>query len=161
MNRFKFLACLLLWLVSYGAMSNEAISNELTAEHKNWLKEKFSAQHEKLIPIVAVADMYFACNKERKVHKDMLEVKELILNVDKNELANNLSLCLKDDLPNSETALNFGLIGCFHEQLKELAEKDRIVKEKLVLQAIQSLSEEERKKSFTQCVTDQAIGYLK
>ena len=134
---------------------------EMAAEHKNWLKDKFSVQHEKLIPIVAVADMFFACNQARKTDKVTYQVTDLVTKVSRNDLAEKLSTCLKGELPNSDTALNFGLIGCFHEQLKELPEEDRKVKQKLVRQAIARLSKAERQKSFTQCVTDQAIGYLK
>ncbi len=134
---------------------------ELTKEHEQWLKNKFRTQHEKLIPIVAVADMYFACHQARKTDEQPHQVESLITEMDKNELALRLSDCLNGDAPNSDTALNFGLIGCFHEQLKELPEQDRQVKQKLVRQAIAKLSKPERQKSFTQCVTDQAIGYLK
>lgn len=136
-------------------------TSEMTLEHKNWLRDKFSEQHEKLIPIVAVADMFFACNQVRKTDDADHQVTGLVTKINRNELAEKLSLCLKGELPNSDTALNFGLIGCFHEQLKELPEEDRKVKEKLVKQAISRLSKAERQKSFTQCVTDQAIGYLK
>jgi hypothetical protein len=133
----------------------------MTDEHKKWLKDKFSAQHEKLIPIVAVADMFFACNQVRKIDEANHEVKVLITQISRNDLAEKLSICLKGELPNSETALNFGLLGCFHEQLKELPQAERAVRKKLVHQAIAKLSKVERQKSFTQCVTDQAIGYLK
>jgi len=133
----------------------------MTDEHKKWLKDKFSAQHEKLIPIVAVADMFFACNQERKTDEANHQVKALITQISRNDLAEKLSVCLKGELPNSETALNFGLLGCFHEQLKELPQAEREIRKKLVHQAIARLSRVERQKSFTQCVTDQAIGYLK
>ena len=136
-------------------------AESLTPEHQKWLKDKFAVQHENLIPIVAVADMYFACNNERKFEPNAITVKDLVTKLDKNELAEKLAGCLKKDTPNSNIALNFGLIGCFHEQLKGLPEKERTIKEKLVKQAIAKLSKEQRQQSFTQCVTDQAIGYLK
>ncbi|GLX78819.1 hypothetical protein tinsulaeT_21590 [Thalassotalea insulae] len=136
-------------------------ADEMTAEHQQWLKDKFSAQHEKLIPIVAVADMYFACHKAREKDQKQYQVGSLITQMDKNELALRLSDCLNGEAPNSDTALNFGLIGCFHEQLKQLPAEDRAVKQKLVRQAIAKLSKPERQQSFTQCVTDQAVGYLK
>lgn len=143
------------------SQSFHLVAEQMTEEHQQWLKDKFSTQHEQLIPIVAVADMFFACNKERQTFQDDISVKKLILKTDRNTLASHLSQCLKDDLPNSDVALNFGLIGCFHEQLQDLPEQERKIKKKLVLQAIKNLSKEERKKSFAQCVTDQAIGYLK
>jgi hypothetical protein len=147
--------------IPFICLASSSFASEMTAEHKKWLRNQFSVQHEKLIPIVAVADMFFACNKIRKTDSDNYQVADLITKVSKNDLAEKLSACLDGESPKSETALNFGLIGCFHEQLKELPEEDRKVKQKLVKQAILRLSKAERQKSLTQCVTDQAIGYLK
>ena len=152
---YKWLIGLLL------TVSLPVFATEMAAEHQQWLKDKFSAQHQQLIPIVAVADMYFACNLARKADVEQHQVSALITQMDKNELALKLSRCLDGEAPNSDTALNFGLIGCFHEQLKSLSAEDRAIKQKLVRQAIARLSKAERQQSFTQCVTDQAIGYLK
>jgi len=141
------------------AIKDKAIQEKL--DHDQWLKDRFSDQHEQLIPIVAVADMFFSCNKIRKTDPIGYQIKELITVMHKDELAEKLSLCLAEDLIKSEVALNFGLLGCFHEQLAQLPNEEKQQKMKLVKQAIASLSREERQKSFTQCVTDQAIGYLK
>lgn len=130
-------------------------------QHKSWLKEKFSKQHEALIPIVAVADMFYACNKERKVDPIGYQVKDLITQMDRDILAEKLVQCLNGETVKSETALNFGLTGCFNEQLQDLSKKERQQKMILVARAITSLTYQEKQKSFTQCVTDQAIGYLK
>lgn len=157
----KKIIIFLLCTLSYLLVMKSSLAFEMTAEHKKWLKDKFSLQHEKLIPIVAVADMFFACNQVRKTDSENHQVTDLVTKISRNELAEKLSACLNGELPNSDMALNFGLIGCFHEQLKELPEEDRKVKQKLVRQAISRLSKAERQKSFTQCVTDQAIGYLK
>ncbi len=142
-------------------MSVSANASELSKSQEDWLKKTFSDQHEKLLPVVAVADMFFACNQQRKTDDLDYQVKTLITKMDRNELAQKLRHCLQGELPTSDTALNFGLIGCFHEQLQHLPEDDRKIKQKLVRQAIAKLSKAERQKSFTQCVTDQAIGYLK
>jgi hypothetical protein len=69
--------------------------------------------------------------------------------------------CLKGKSVKSDIALNYGLTGCFHEQLAELSAQEKQQKMQLVSKAIAALSREERQKSFTQCVTDQAITYLK
>jgi hypothetical protein len=61
----------------------------------------------------------------------------------------------------SDVALNFGLFGCFQAQLAHLPKAERDQKMILVKQAVSSLSHSERKKSFTQCVTEQSIHYLK
>ena len=129
-------------------------------DYDAWLKDKFSAQHEKLIPIVAVADMFYACNQQRKIDKQNYQLKELIIKMNKDELAEKLAQCLANDAVQSDVALNFGLLGCFHEQLAHLPEVERQQKMALVEKAILSLSRNERKKSFTQCVTEQAIHYL-
>lgn len=135
-------------------------AEQMSKEHQNWLKERFSAQHEKLIPVVAVADIYFGCNKARNKGDDNLEVHTLVTTLDRQVLADKLKSCLNGMPLDSGAALNFGLVGCFHEQLKQLPKEDRLARQKLVDKAIASLSKAERKKSFTQCVTDQAIGYL-
>jgi len=136
-------------------------ATQMTKDHENWLKERFSAQHEQLIPVVAVADIYFGCSKARKLDGKILQVKALITTLDRQELASKLKDCLNGMPLDSDGALNFGLVGCFHEQLKALPEEERLIRQQLVDKAIASLSTDERKKSFTQCVTDQAIGYLK
>jgi len=143
------------------AQQNAAIKSDSTAEHNAWLKDKFSEQHENITPIVAVADMLYSCNQERKIEPVNYKLNDLILNMDKNRLAEKLILCLGDDGMQSEIALNFGLLGCFHEQLAHLPEVEQQQKMALVKKAILSLSRSERKKSFTQCVSAQAIHYLK
>ncbi|WP_019027328.1 hypothetical protein [Colwellia piezophila] len=129
--------------------------------HNEWLKRRFSKQHQQLIPIVAVADMFFSCNQARKVDSGNYKLSYLIDEMDTNTLAEKLGHCLGTDTMQSEVALNFGLYGCFHQQLAHLPSADREKKMQLVKQAIASLSHEERKKSFTQCVTEQSIHYLK
>ena len=129
--------------------------------HNEWLKQRFAKQHQALIPIVAVADIFFSCNKARKVDPKSYQLKELITEMDKNVLAEKLANCLGEDTMQSDTALNFGLFGCFHQQLAHLPKAEREQKMTLVKQAISSLSHQERKKSFTQCVTEQSIHYLK
>lgn len=141
--------------------AGQSTDQENTQQHNAWLKQKFSAQHQKLIPVIAVADMFYTCNIERKVDPIDYKLSDLILTMDKNLLAEKLALCLGDDAIQSEVAIKFGLQGCFHEQLAHLPAVERQQKMLLVNNAIQSLSSSERKKSFTQCVTEQAIHYLK
>lgn len=129
--------------------------------HNEWLKKRFSKQHQQLIPIVAVADMFFSCNQARKTEKIDYPLSFLINQMDKNTLAEKLGNCLGKDTMQSDVALNFGLFGCFEEQLAHLPKTEREQKMHLVKQAVSSLSHEERKKSFTQCVTEQSIHYLK
>ena len=133
---------------------------ESSQDHNAWLKQRFSEQHEKLIPVIAVADIFYACNIERKIDLINYQLKDLILSMDKNRLAEKLAQCLGDDTIQSEVAINFGLLGCFHEQLAHLTKAERQQKMLLVKSAMLSLPSNERKKSFTQCVTEQAIHYL-
>ena len=147
-------------LLSAQAQQNDSSESNVTAEHNSWLKKQFSEQHQSLIPIVAVADMLYSCNKERKIAPVNYKLNDLITNMDKNRLAEKLIVCLGVDGMQSEIALNFGLLGCFNEQLAHLPEVERQQKMILVRKAILSLSRSERKKSFTQCVTQQAIHYL-
>lgn len=130
-------------------------------QYQQWLKDKFSNQHEALIPVVAVADMFFACNRARKVDPIGYRVTDLITKMDRDQLAEKLVTCLGDNDLKSDVAINFGLEGCFYEQLADKPAQERKEKMKLVKRAIASLSREERQKSLTQCVTSQAIDYLK
>jgi len=155
---------ILLILLSFSGASFATTLHDNTQEkaaHNQWLKERFSEQHQELIPIVGVADMFFSCNKVRKTDPLTYQVNELVTVMDKSTLAEKLSQCLADDSIKSEVALNFGLLGCFHEQLADLPNEEKQQKMKLVVQAIASLSRTERQTSFTQCVTDQAISYLR
>jgi len=142
------------------AFSVNTAQDSVSAEHNAWLKEQYSVKHQQLIPVVAVADMFSACNRARKVDPIHYRLADLVTKMDRNQLATKLSLCLGDDSMQSDAALNFGLIGCFSDQLSQLSNEERLQKMKLVEKAILSLSRDERKKSFTQCVTQQAIQYL-
>lgn len=152
----KYVAALLLSIISLTSTAQEQ-----SLDYDQWLKDKFKKQHDQLLPVVAVADMFYGCNLERKIDTSNPTVKQMVTVMDRNELADKLRECLKGEPPNSDTALNFGLIGCFHEQLKGLPADELKVKKKLVVQAIAKLSKQDRQKSFTHCVTDQAISYLK
>jgi hypothetical protein len=130
-------------------------------EHDKWLKLRFSAQHERLIPKVAVADMFFACDKAQNSGSANYQIKELVEDMDRNLLAEKLSQCLAGAKMQSDIALNYGLQGCFSEQLSSLSKKQKQEKMATVMASISSLSREERQRSFSSCVTDQAISYLK
>jgi hypothetical protein len=155
----RIIALLPLLLIS-GAYALQEKTQE-QRDYDTWLKQRFSAQHEQLIPVVAVADMYFTCNKKHQVDQSEHSIKYLIVKMERDVLAQKLVQCLDGEDMQSDTALNYGLQGCFSAQLAKLNSVERQKKMTLVKKAILSLSREERKKSFTHCVTDQAIGYLK
>ncbi len=141
--------------------SSAPSANQSNKEHNDWLRKRFSEQHQKLIPVVAVADIFYSCNKARQVDDTDYKLSYLITEMDKNVLAEKLDTCLGADTMQSDIALNFGLFGCFEQQLAHLPVAEQKAKMQLVKKAVASLSHEERKKSFTQCVTEQSIYYLK
>ena len=105
--------------------------------------------------------MFFACDKAKNSGNENYQVDELVESMDRSLLAEKLSHCLDGQGMKSDVALNFGLYGCFYQQLKSLPTEDKQEKMKIVTQSISSLSREERQKSFSRCVTDQSISYLK
>lgn len=137
-----------------------AEQDQQTLETNQWLKARFGEQHQALIPIVAVADMVYSCQQDNKIDNS-LTIKALITQLDRNTLAEKLISCLAGESAKSDLALNYGLKGCFHEQLADLSLDERQKKVSLVTKAIAALSRSERQKSFTQCVTEQAIHYLR
>ncbi len=141
--------------------NQESQVDELSVDQAAKLKRRFAEQHNKLIPIVVVADMFFACNQARRFDNIDYKLQTLIMNMDKDELAIKLASCLAGDTMHSDVAINFGLLGCFHDQLAHLPQAERDQKLTLVKQAIVALSKSERKKTLTHCVTEQAIRYLK
>ena len=135
-------------------------AEQQTTETDQWLKSRFSEQHQALIPIVAVADMLFSCQQDNQIDPS-LSIKALVTTLDKNTLAEKLMVCLAGESPKSDLALNYGLKGCFRAQFANLTVEEKQQKMRIVTKAILELSREERQKSFTQCVTDQSIHYLR
>jgi len=152
------MSCLFL---SFSITATVQLKAQEQLEHDKWLKLRFSEQHKKLIPIVAVADIFFACDKAKNNGTENYKVMELVENMDPSLLADKLSTCLAGVSMQSDIALNYGLNGCFYEQLKHLSHDKKQEKMKIVTASITALSREDRQKSFTKCVTDQAISYLK
>ena len=109
----------LLFILSFQVLAWMSVATNDTdhvsdAAHNTWLKQRFSEQHETLIPVVAVADMFFSCNQERKVDDRNYQLVELITVREKGALAEKLSLGLGEDKMQSDVARNFGLLGCFY-----------------------------------------------
>lgn len=146
---------------SFIVFPEEKLKKQTLTDHQVWLKERFSEQHNELIPKVAVADMLFACNKANDQTYGKESLNTLITEVDKTQLAEKLSSCLDEAPVNSEQAINYGLLGCFEDQLKTLSDNDKREKMALVKQSLAKLPLDEKKQSFIQCVTEQSISYLK
>lgn len=141
--------------------SNIALaSNQNNNSYNQWLKKEFSAQHESLIPIVAVASILSGCNTIRQVEPITYQIKSLIVETDKTELAEKLIACLGDDEIKSEQAIDFGIVGCFSVQFETLEPAEKVEKTNQVTALLTSLSYQEKQQSFTKCTTMQAIEYL-
>ena len=128
--------------------------------YDQWLKDQFEVKHKNLMPVVAVADMFWTCNKNRQPSAKQYSLKQLVNVMDKNTLASKLATCLGTDKIKSEQALNFGLLACFSEQLKVFPKNVQAEKIKIVEDSFLSLSREQRQKSFTKCISEQAMDYL-
>ncbi|MDG1732563.1 MAG: hypothetical protein P8M49_11340 [Thalassotalea sp.] len=119
--------------------------------------EQFSQLHKQLMPRVAVADIYYGCHLTEETQ---YSIEYLVNEMDKNLLAQKLMACLGEDNIGSDKALNFGIKGCFMDQLSELPEAEQQASLNKVEQATAALPRSERQKSFTQCVNNQTLKYL-
>lgn len=153
---FTFSLTLLLSSFFYVHASEQTLSS-----HDQWLKEKFAQQHRSLIPIVTVANIFFACNKAEHFSPVSYSVKQLITQMDKQTLADKTIACLGHADMRSEQAINFALQGCFNDSFITLEEHEKKTKLAQVDKALSSLTLIERQKSLTECTTLQAINYLK
>lgn len=151
----KRTVCLFLLL---GAVMPLKAKNMTSSEA--WLKNKFSQQHQQLLPKVTVANMFAACNKARKTDPVNYHIKDLVQKMSKPLLSEKLQLCLSTDSIQSEQAINFALIGCFSEQFNQLSEQEYTQNMNNVEQLLTRLPKVEKQKSLTKCVTMQAIQYL-
>jgi hypothetical protein len=160
-NRYfgLFIICGLLTVIAVTSNGAHAEQSQ-TLDMNQWLKARFGAQHQALIPIVAVADMLHGCQQQKQIGENVT-IKSLITQLDKNRLAEKLISCLAGKSPKSDTALNYGLTSCSFEQLAGLSVEEKQQKMRLITKAISELSRSERQKSFTHCVTEQAIHYLR
>jgi hypothetical protein len=128
-------------------------------QHDLWLKQTFGAQHQQLIPVVAVADMFFACDQQSQQPQGF-SLDHLVREMNKDMLAEKLLACLDGQSLTSDGAINFGLLGCFQDQLAGLPLAEQQQKMALVSQSFKRLSRQQRQQSLTKCVTTQAISYL-
>lgn len=141
-------------------VSYPLIGNELTKEQAQWLKEQMSAKHQQLIPKVMVADIYFACNLDKKIEPVTYPLSHLIYRVSKAQLSEKLISCLGSTDIRSEQAINYGLLACFSEQFSNLTKQEQQANMQKVHKAIASLSVSEKQQSFLKCTTQQAVQYI-
>ena len=142
-------------------LSSFVNASEQTANNAEGGKTKFFETHSELLPVVTVADMFFGCNLERKIDNKPYLIKELVTVMSREELSQKLITCLGTDGIKSSKAMDFGLVGCFHDQLLHLPIAEQKSKMALVLKAIQHLSLEEKQQSLTRCINEQTIHYIK
>jgi len=124
-------------------------------------QQAFIAKHQALLPVVAVADMFFACNRQRHTDSYDYQIADLVNKMDKGQLAEKLSNCLGTESLQSDTALNFGLIGCFHSQMISLDQKKYDEKMSELELLLVKLPREQRQKTLTKCVSEQALYFVK
>ncbi len=153
----KLFSLVLVYMISTVSLA----STQIASNDEQALKNRFAQQHQAMIPIVAVADMFFACNRQRHSENYDYQIDELVTKMDKGELAQKLDNCLAGESLKSDVALNFGLIGCFHSQMTKLDQKSYDEKMGQLELLLVQLPREERQKTFTKCVTEQAIYYLR
>jgi len=156
-----FGSVVLMLIVNFNVLSAETNLPAQLTEHQQWLKDKFNDQHTKLIPKVAVADVFFACNNDKNNTYGKYSLSTLITTTHKDILAEKANHCLAGEAISSNIAINYGLLGCFQDQFKNLPENERESKLNQVKTAFKTLSKAERQKSFTKCVINQSITYLK
>ncbi|WOH36061.1 hypothetical protein RI844_11835 [Thalassotalea fonticola] len=121
--------------------------------------KQFSELHQQLMPIVAVADMFYGCHLN-KPQQQQYTLEFLINDMDKDLLATNLSDCLGEDNLASDNALNYGIKACFSDQMSHLPESEQQQNLEQVDTVLAQLPRAERQKSFTQCVNNQTLKYL-
>ncbi|WNC68314.1 hypothetical protein RI845_17565 [Thalassotalea nanhaiensis] len=120
--------------------------------------KQFSKMHEQLMPIVAVADMFYGCHLNKAQEQYTLEF--LINDMDKELLATKLSECLGEENLASDNALNYGIKACFSDQMSHLPDDEQQKNIEQVDNVLAELPRSERQKSFTQCVNNQTLKYL-
>lgn len=144
----------LIFSVSALAQTSTTPANTSSPEK---MVEQFSQLHKQLMPKVAVADIYYGCHLAEETQ---YSIDYLVTEMDKDLLAQKLMACLGEDNIASDKALNFGIKGCFVDQLSTLPEAEQQASLEQVEQATVSLPRDERQKSFTQCVNNQTLKYL-
>ncbi|TKB46305.1 hypothetical protein [Thalassotalea mangrovi] len=153
--------CRLVCLTFSGLLSVAVCAGEDTAKSQQELVQNFTEIHQNMMAKVAVADMLFGCKLEKQeVEASGSELQTYIVDTDRNSLAEQLMACIGEENIGSEMALNFGIIGCFSDQTRHLEQQEQQQKMTQVADAMKVISKEERQKSFTQCVNNQALQYL-
>lgn len=134
---------------------------QTTENSEEALKQRFIEKHNAMIPVVAVADIFFACNRQRHSEDYDYQITDLVNKMERNKLAEKLSTCLAGDSLKSDVAINFGLIGCFHSQMNGLNQKMYDEKMGQLELLLLKLPRAERQKTLTKCVSEQALYFLK
>ncbi|OUS28101.1 hypothetical protein A9Q98_08160 [Thalassotalea sp. 42_200_T64] len=145
-------------LLLFPLASNAQSTTKPKTADPDKMVRKFAEMHQQLMPVVAVADMFYGCNISSE--QTQFSLQNLIHNMDKDVLATKLSNCLGEENIASDKALNFGLQGCFIDQMSHLPDAQRKQRLLEVNDIIKLLPRAERQKSFTQCVNNQTLKYL-
>ncbi len=122
------------------------------------LVASFEKMHQELMPVVAVADMFYGCNKAAGGEDYSFET--LINDMDKEQLATKLTTCLGSDSLASDEALDFGIMACFADMVSDMEEAEQTTRLNQVREVLKELPREQRQSNFTQCVNNQTLKYL-
>ena len=152
---------ILLSVVLSAFFTNYSYAQSKTEATEQALQQRFIDKHQLIIPVVAVADMFFACNRQRHTDNYDYQIADLINKMDKGQLAEKLSSCLGGESLKSDIALNFGLIGCFHSQMASLDQKKYDEKMGQLELLLVKLPRAQRQKTFTKCVSEQALYFVR
>jgi hypothetical protein len=157
----KIFTLIIFLLFSQLFLAPISYADTTTDIENNSLQQRFIKKHQAIVPVVAVADMFFACNRQRHTDSYDYQIADLVNKMDKNQLAEKLSDCLAGESLKSDIALNFGLIGCFHAQMASLNQKKYDEKMGQLELLLVKLPREQRQKTFTKCVSEQALYFVK
>ncbi len=158
MRALFILISLFFCVSSYAQTSTTAnLNNSANDQNPDEMVKQFSLLHQQLMPKVAVADMYYGCELTQS---KQYSFRQLIIEMDKTELAEKLVACLGEETLASDRALNLGILACFIDQTNHLPEQEQQQHLEQVKNALYNLPRAERQKSFTQCVNNQTLKYL-
>lgn len=136
------------------------MSSPISGEHEKWLKEQFAEKHQRLMPKVLVANIYYGCNLVKKLEPVTFPVEHLVKRINKTELAEKLENCLGEQNVQSEKATNYGLVACFSDQFSVLPKTEQKKRLAQVKAALTTLPTDEKHRSFIKCTTEQTIQYI-
>lgn len=147
-------AALILPLFTHTPLSAQA------QDDMNPIAKAYAQKHQALLPVVSVANVYVGCQQAKPNEFTQYTHKKLLNEMTQEQLGSLTLTCLDGLALKSETAIGYGIVGCFSSQFKHLANAEQNEKMAQVKALLDSLSLEQKKQSLTQCVNDQTLQLL-